>query len=127
MAVEKCPFCNVADIQVIAASNRAIAIADSFPISQGHSLVIPKRHVSSIFEMTTHEQTEVWTFVAAVRQLLSQKFSPAGFNIGLNDGGDAGQTIEHAHIHVIPRYPGDIEDPRGGIRWVLPARAKYWD
>lgn len=104
----------------------ARAFRDQYPISPGHTLIIPVRHVASLFELSADEQTEMWKLVAVIREQLQQEFTPDGFNIGLNDGIAAGQTVMHAHIHVIPRYAGDVPDPRGGVRWVLPEKAKYW-
>ena len=104
----------------------AVAVLDGFPVSEGHSLVIPKRHFEALFELPEAELLQVWTLVAEVRQLLKTKHNPDGFNIGVNEGRAAGQTISHAHIHVIPRWAGDVPGPRGGIRWVIPAKAKYW-
>jgi diadenosine tetraphosphate (Ap4A) HIT family hydrolase len=104
-----------------------MAIPDEFPVSNGHALVIPRQHVSSIFELSPSEYSQLWECVRQVRQLLVTEWQPAGFSIGVNDGSAAGQTVNHAHIHIIPRYHGDRQDPRGGVRWVLPEKAKYWD
>jgi len=89
-------------------TDAAVAIMDGFPISEGHSLVIPKRHVEQFFELPEDELLRVWLLVAKVRQLLKRKYQPDGFNIGVNEGLAAGQTISHAHIHVIPRRIGDV-------------------
>lgn len=88
--------------------------------------MIPKRHVESLFKLQADEQSAVWNFVAQVRDALKLKFNPDAFNIGLNDGVVSGQTILHAHIHIIPRRKGDVTDPRGGVRWLIPEKAKYW-
>lgn len=118
-----CPFCAKSG----ADSNRsAKAFADIYPISKGHFLVVPKRHVGSLFELSDAERAAVWALAGKVRATLNKKYRPSGFNIGLNDGAAAGQTIGHAHVHVIPRYARDAKDPRGGVRWVLPKKAKYW-
>ncbi len=101
-------------------------LPDSFPVAEGHTLVVPRAHVTSIFELAKDEQEELWRLVSMVRGRLAKEFSPAGFTIGVNDGEAAGQTVGHAHIHVIPRFEGDTPDPRGGIRWVLPDKAAYW-
>ena len=92
----------------------------------GHTLVVPRRHVASIFELTEEEWGAVWSMVGVVRRELADEEVPDGFNIGVNDGTAAGQTIAHAHVHVIPRRTGDVEDPRGGVRWVIPAKVRYW-
>ena len=109
------------------ATKHALAFNDNFPISEGHALVIPIRHIESIYDLSEEEQTNLWALVGRVRQTLVEKLHPDGFNIGVNDGAAAGQTIDHAHIHVIPRRKGDVPDPRGGIRWIIPRRALYWD
>jgi diadenosine tetraphosphate (Ap4A) HIT family hydrolase len=88
---------------------------------------VPTRHVPDFFELSADEQHAVWQRVAEVRQRLAQDFAPAGFNVGLNAGSAAGQTVPHAHVHVIPRYDGDVSDPRGGVRWVIPGRAAWWE
>ena len=87
--------------------------------------MIPKRHVASIFDLPSDELAALWQEVALVRNLLA-KLKPDGFNVGVNDGTAAGQTVPHGHIHVIPRHQGDTADPRGGIRWIMPDKAKYW-
>jgi diadenosine tetraphosphate (Ap4A) HIT family hydrolase len=123
-----CPFCDwTARPEYTAESLHAVAIKDGYPLTRGHTLVIPRRHVASIYDLPEAERAHVWALVGEVRSLLAAEYSPAGFNIGLNDGAAAGQTIDHAHVHVIPRYEGDVPDPRGGVRWVIPERAPYWD
>ena len=121
-----CPFCNPENSRVILANDHAMAIYDSFPVTPGHTLIIPKRHISSLFEATREEQAALFDLLSAMRQLLLKELNPAGFNIGINDGPAAGQTVMHLHIHLIPRYAGDTEDPRGGVRWVMPSKAPYW-
>jgi len=122
----ECPFCTVSQERILVANKHCLAFPDSFPISQGHTLVVPIRHVASVFELSAEEQSDIWHLVDQVRTQLAHSLHPDGFNIGLNDGSAAGQTIGHAHVHVIPRYKGDVEDPRGGIRWIMPEKAKYW-
>jgi diadenosine tetraphosphate (Ap4A) HIT family hydrolase len=121
-----CPFCELATDRILRESDVAAAILDSYPVTEGHVLVVPKRHVESLFELPPNEQSAVWSFVAQVREVLTSKFRPDGFNIGLNDGEAAGQTVMHCHIHVIPRRNGDVIDPRGGVRWIIPEKAAYW-
>ena len=122
-----CPFCQpLPPERVLATSDATVAFLDGFPVSPGHALVIPKRHVASLFDLPEPEYRELWALVAEVRKRLAEKFHATAFNIGVNDGAGAGQTVGHAHIHVIPRYAGDVPDPRGGIRWIIPAKAKYW-
>ena len=121
-----CPFCNLSADRVLMETATTIAFLDGYPIAEGHTLVIPRRHVASVFDLTEHDQQQLWRQVASVRQLLAQRYRLDGFNIGVNDGGAAGQTVPHAHVHVIPRRKGDVPDPRGGVRWIMPGRARYW-
>jgi diadenosine tetraphosphate (Ap4A) HIT family hydrolase len=122
-----CPFCNLPPDRIIRETESVFAILDGFPVSPGHTLIIPKRHVASFFETTNEERAELMSLLSSVHDDLDRQFRPAGYNIGINDGAPAGQTISHLHIHLIPRYPGDSDDPRGGVRWVLPDRAVYWN
>ncbi len=126
MDLHDCPFCRLEPNRIRLESEFAVAFLDGFPVSQGHALVIPKRHVASLFELPAEEQAAVWALVAQVRALLLNEFQPDGFNFGLNDGTAAGQTVMHTHVHVIPRHHGDVADPRGGVRWVVPDKAAYW-
>lgn len=108
-------------------SNRhGLVIRDGFPISRGHTLVMPRRHVGSFFELDASERDDLFALLDEVKRLLDEEMRPDGYNIGINDGAAAGQTVPHLHIHLIPRYRGDREDPRGGIRWIIPEKAKYW-
>jgi diadenosine tetraphosphate (Ap4A) HIT family hydrolase len=122
-----CPFCSLTAERVVQDSEHAVVIRDGFPVSPGHTLIIVKRHVASFFEVTDAERVDLMSLLAAARNDLDRQFDPAGYNIGINDGAAAGQTVPHLHIHLIPRYPGDRDDPRGGVRWVLPDKAAYWD
>jgi diadenosine tetraphosphate (Ap4A) HIT family hydrolase len=121
-----CPFCRLEQTRIRLESDFAVALPDWFPVTQGHTLVLPKRHVATLFELPGDEQAAVWKLVALVRALLLAEFKPDGFNVGLNDGTAAGQTVSHAHVHVIPRRHGDVADPRGGVRWIVPDKAAYW-
>ena len=103
----------------------AVAIRDSFPVNAGHTLIVPKRVVASLFELTDQEIIDCWHLLDAERRKLEEEYSPDGFNIGVNINEAAGQTIPHAHIHLIPRYKGDVECPRGGIRGIIPGKASY--
>lgn len=123
---QHCPFCIFENRIFVAANDYAFAIYDGHPISQGHTLVIPRKHIASLFDLKEDEYLAVWKIVIYVKNFLKDKFNPDSFNIGLNDGPAAGQTVPHAHIHVIPRYNGDVVDPRGGVRWIIPEKAKYW-
>jgi len=122
-----CPFCDSNPARVVLSTAHAVALRDGFPVSEGHTLVVPRRHVGSLFDLTPDERAAVWNLVAEVRSVLQRDLSPDGFNVGLNDGKAAGQTVMHAHVHLIPRRLGDVPDPRGGIRWILPDHAAYWE
>lgn len=127
VARETCPFCAaLGDGPLLAENALAAAMADRFPLSRGHSLIIPKRHAATVFDLTKDEAAALWELVPVVKQLLDEAHAPGGYNVGTNAGQVAGQTVAHAHVHVIPRYQGDVADPRGGVRWVLPAKAAYW-
>jgi diadenosine tetraphosphate (Ap4A) HIT family hydrolase len=126
MEPHDCPFCRLEQLRILLENDFAVAFPDGFPIADGHTLVVPKRHVSSLFDLTAEEQAAVWALVAEVRAKLVAELKPDGFNVGLNDGSAAGQTVLHAHVHVIPRRLGDTDDPRGGVRWILPKKAQYW-
>ena len=121
-----CPFCSPDASRVRLENEIAVAVLDNFPIAEGHTLVVPKRHIASLFDLADDEQAALWRLVALVRAALLDGLKPDGFNVGVNDGVAAGQTVMHAHIHVIPRRSGDVPDPRGGVRWVVPAKAAYW-
>ena len=121
-----CVFCQLDKSKPLFSNDLAVAIADGFPISSGHTLILPKRHFSSLFDATDDEISLLWELVAQARQYLLLKYAPDGFNIGINGGASAGQTVMHLHIHLIPRHSGDVADPRGGIRWILPDKAPYW-
>ena len=133
MNKNSCPFCSIDAARVLESTHYWQVIYDQFPLSDSHALIIPKRHVSSIFDLSRDEAAEMHEILSTARFtiLKSAKTSdclvePDGFNIGVNDGAAAGQTIEHLHIHLIPRYFGDSTDPRGGVRWIFPDKAKYW-
>ena len=121
-----CPFCKFPDSECVQASTVGRAFRDQYPLSRGHTLVIPLKHVASLFDLNNAEQADLWKLVASVREQLQREFNPDGFNVGLNDGTAAGQTVMHAHIHVVPRYIGDVADPRGGVRWIISEKADYW-
>ena len=124
-----CIFCDIVrenNARIINQNNLAIVIRDGYPISEGHTLVIPKRHISSFFEVTEEEQKAILKLINQEKEKLDLEFSPDAYNIGINDGEAAGQTVPHLHIHLIPRYQGDVEEPRGGVRWLFPDKADYW-
>ena len=122
----ECPFCHQRAGMPYLANACAYAIADCYPVSSGHTLVILRLHAASIFLLDAGALSDVWALVSEVRAALQREFDPAGFTVGVNDGGAAGQTVSHAHVHIIPRYEGDVPDPRGGVRRVISQRAAYW-
>ncbi len=126
MSIKPCAFCTLPLQRILGENNHAIWIRDGFPVSPGHSLVIPKRHIGSFFEATDPERDALLRLLDIAKAAAEAEFHPAGYNIGINDGAAAGQTVPHLHIHLIPRYEGDIEDPRGGVRWIMPSKADYW-
>ena len=122
-----CPFCELDKDQIVANSSHGLAVRDGFPISPGHTLIVPRRHVASFFDLSSEEQSDLLELINDTKKLLESEFYPQGYNIGINDGPAAGQTVMHLHIHIVPRYEGDVTDPRGGIRWIFPEKANYWD
>ena len=121
-----CPFCSLPASRIIDSNRIGVVIRDAYPVSPGHTLVIPRRHVSSFFGITETERTGLMDLVVRAQALLQPEYAPDGYNIGINDGANAGQTVPHLHLHLIPRFAGDVSDPRGGVRWVIPDKAKYW-
>ena len=121
-----CPFCALDPGRIISETELTVTFRDGFPISPGHTLVIPKRHVASFFEVTETERNELMIALDAAKQELDHEKNPDSYNIGINNGPSAGQTVPHLHIHLIPRFNGDCDDPRGGVRWIFPDKADYW-
>jgi diadenosine tetraphosphate (Ap4A) HIT family hydrolase len=121
----QCLFCGPIPLPAVAENARAIASRDTFPVNPGHTLVIPRRHVASWFDATHDERAALMDLVDVVKAALDQEMHPDGYNIGINIGEAAGQTVMHLHVHVIPRFAGDVDDPRGGVRFVIPARGNY--
>ncbi|MHC4838867.1 MAG: HIT family protein [Planctomycetota bacterium] len=111
---------------MLARNAHAFSFYDGYPVSPGHVLVVPRRHDLDLFELTKEEQQAVFELVAEMRDFLLAEHRPDGVNVGINIGEAAGQTVGHAHVHLIPRYQGDLPDPRGGVRWVIPEKADYW-
>jgi diadenosine tetraphosphate (Ap4A) HIT family hydrolase len=123
---EPCVFCTLPDTRILGENEHVVWILDAYPVSPGHSLVVPKRHVESFFEATTAEREAMLSLLDRAREYVCLNHAPSGYNIGINEGSAAGQTVQHLHVHLIPRFPGDSRDPRGGVRWVIPDRADYW-
>ena len=121
-----CPFCCIDKTRIEVENEHAFWIRDGFPVSPGHSLIIPKRHLGSYFDATADEHAALLGLLLHAKVTLATELHPDGYNIGINDGAAAGQTVPHLHIHLIPRFTGDIADPRGGVRWVIPEKADYW-
>ncbi len=124
MNMEVCPYCHV-DREQIGESELCFAIYDKYPVNPGHVLVVSRRHVEDYFDLNEEEVACMWEMVARMRSFLEEEFRPKGFNVGFNVGEAAGQTIDHVHIHIIPRYAGDMDDPTGGVRHVIPERGRY--
>lgn len=123
---DSCVFCDLPEDRVVDENEHFIAIRDGFPVTELHSLIISKRHVASYFDLSKQELESMNSLLASQREmLLGADPTIAGFNIGANDGAAAGQTIFHLHIHLIPRRDGDVENPRGGVRGVIPAKQSY--
>ncbi len=121
-----CPFCNPSkELTLLAESATAYALFDKFPVSKGHSLIIPKRHVSNYFDLTLKEQSAINILLSRIKSYITQLYHPDGFNIGVNINESAGQTIPHVHIHLIPRYKNDVPNPIGGVRNVIPSKGDY--
>ncbi|UCZ54990.1 HIT family protein [Bacillus shivajii] len=123
MYILTCLFCELNDY--ILENDYAFVIYDKYPVAKGHALVIPKRHVADYFDTTKEEKDAMQELAEQIRDIQIEELSPDGFNVGINCGQVAGQTVFHVHMHVIPRYEGDMEDPRGGVRGVIPEKQKY--
>lgn len=124
--MDDCIFCkNFDKDKIVYEDSTWVAVYDSYPVSKGHVLLIPKRHCETYFDLNFIELESISVTIGIVKRLLDKKFKPDGYNIGINCGEAAGQTVKHCHIHVIPRYNGDMEDPRGGVRGVIPEMQKY--
>jgi diadenosine tetraphosphate (Ap4A) HIT family hydrolase len=121
-----CPFCCLPPDRIVDSSQAGFTVRDAFPISPGHTLIVSSRHVDSLFDLTTQERDLLLRLVENAKLVLDREYQPDAYNIGINDGIAAGQTVPHLHIHLIPRFAGDVPDPRGGVRWVIPEKADYW-
>lgn len=128
MNKEVCLFCdknNTKRNTIIAENSLAYARWDNFPVSNGHVEIVPIRHVESYFDLTKDEVLAIHDLSKKAKQFIVSKFHPDAFNIGLNDGVEAGRTVHHVHQHLIPRYKGDVENPRGGVRHIIPGKGNY--
>ena len=121
-----CPFCNPErERELLLESASVYSIFDKFPVTEGHALIIPKTHLANYFDLSFREQSACWFMANKLKDLIRKRFNPDGFNVGININEAAGQTVPHVHIHLIPRYNGDVANPRGGVRWVIPERGSY--
>ena len=118
-----CPFCR--DPEIIVENELAYADYDSYPVSPGHCLIITRRHVAEYFQATTEEKRAIWALVDEMKTIIDREYKPDAYNVGVNIGKTAGQSVPHVHIHMIPRYTGDVENPQGGVRGVIPHKQKY--
>ncbi len=123
MANAACPFCQ--QRKVLFENELAYVIPDAYPVNPGHLLIIPRSHIADFFLITEQERAALMTLLDQAKRYLDEKHAPAGYNIGINVGEAAGQTIPHVHMHLIPRYPGDTENPRGGVRGAIPEKQNY--
>lgn len=122
----QCPFCSSeVEQSVIEEAGLAFAILDRFPVSRGHALIIPKYHTADYFQLPDVYQEACWELMRRVQSMVREQYHPDGFNIGINIHEAAGQTVPHVHIHLIPRYAGDVDEPRGGVRGVIPHKQSY--
>ena len=125
MDTQACPLCSVVRDRIAFTGTYGDAVWDAFPVNPGHLLIVPRRHAPTWDKLTDAEKEWVWSSVDQAISVIKSRYSPEGFNVGFNLGSTAGQTIPHFHLHVIPRYAGDVADPRGGIRHVIPQRGNY--
>ena len=126
MNEKECIFCNLdPNREIIAQNDLALAFFDAFPVNPGHALIIPKRHVADYFDLTEDEVAAMQALLREVKAIVEKRFNPDGYNIGVNVNAAAGQSVFHVHMHLIPRYKGDVEHPKGGVRGVIPSTRKY--
>ena len=123
---ETCPFCRLSrKVEIICETATCLAFYDGYPVSPGHALIIPKRHVANYFDLTNHEREAMNVMLQFVKRKIDDRFNPDGYNIGINVNKAAGQSVFHVHMHIIPRYQGDVQNPKGGVRGVIPNKQKY--
>lgn len=123
---ERCHFCRLSRrVEIICETATCVAFYDGYPVSPGHALIIPKRHVSSYFDLTNHEREAMNVMLQYVKQKIDERYHPDGYNIGINVNEAAGQSVPHVHMHLIPRYKGDVKNPKGGVRGVIPSKQSY--
>jgi diadenosine tetraphosphate (Ap4A) HIT family hydrolase len=120
-----CPFCTLPKKEILLENDQAFAFFDKYPVQTGHLLIVPKRHIETYFDASMAEVAAIHALLHEGKQMLDVKYKPDGYNIGVNVGEFGGQTVMHLHVHLIPRYQGDMEDPRGGIRKAIPNLVPY--
>ena len=128
MNIKPCLFCDKDNPEVntiIAQNEFAYARWDNFPASPGHAEVVPIRHVESFFDLTSAELNAIYDLAKVAKQIIDDKYQPDAFNVGVNDGEAAGRTVHHVYVHLLPRYAGDVPNPRGGIRHIIPGKGSY--
>ena len=124
--MKECKFCEFFKEKKFDLENElAFAFWDANPVSKGHIIVMTKRHVRDFFETTREERCAIFELIYKAKNIIDEKYKPTGYNIGMNCGVSAGQTVMHIHVHLIPRYDGDVENPRGGVRGVIPEKKDY--
>lgn len=127
--MDNCVFCKLKETidkdRIIYEDSDWLAVLDNYPVSEGHTLLIPKRHCETFFDLSDVENQYFIATLNVVKGILDGRYNPDGYNIGMNCGEAAGQTVMHCHIHIIPRYKGDCENPRGGVRGVIPSKQSY--
>ncbi len=121
-----CSFCTPEPNLLFHESELVVGLWDHHPVSPGHALLVPRRHIAGWFEASLNEQQTLIAALEAAKRAIDKKHEPDGYNIGVNSWEAAGQTVLHLHVHLIPRYTGDEEDPRGGVRKLYPDKAGYW-
>lgn len=121
-----CLFCHIDRSKALVENETGFVVFDLHPVSNGHCLIIPEEHHPDYFSLSLKVRKGLDELLMGAKEHLDDCYGPDGYNVGINNGSAAGQTVMHAHIHLIPRYLGDADDPRGGVRWIFPRRASYW-
>ncbi len=129
LQLSECPLCRrlaAGELLHRSPDGLVVAFRDAFPLAEGHTLVVPRRHEPDLLRLKGEESAALWRLVMDVAAEIRDEFGADGLTVGVNVGEAAGQTVAHVHVHIVPRHSGDVPDPRGGIRWVIPERAAYW-
>ncbi len=122
-----CVFCEALKDKrrIIGENEHAFSIYDRYPVNEGHALIMPKRHVKSFFDLDQNEINDMFALAKKIKSTIDHDYHPDGYNLGINDGICSGQTVMHVHLHLIPRHEGDVPDPTGGVRGVIPSKKTY--